>query len=98
MNMIRKGRVRWLDKADAVGQALFIGAFVGTRYLIRIHPSTDFHCLSRLLPELRNETRTRSKTAECRPLLSHSRFATWSNIGDHLIAIGSPPLKPIDCW
>ena len=29
MNMIRKGRVRWLDKADAVGQALFIGALFG---------------------------------------------------------------------
>ncbi len=29
MNMIGKGRVRWLAKADAVGQALFIGALFG---------------------------------------------------------------------
>src|SRR5271170_6252575 len=29
VNMIRKGRVRWLAKADAVGQALFIGALFG---------------------------------------------------------------------
>jgi IS6 family transposase len=25
VNMIRKGRVRWLEKGDAVGQAHFIG-------------------------------------------------------------------------
>jgi transposase, IS6 family len=29
VNMIRKGRVRWPAKADAVGQALFIGAWFG---------------------------------------------------------------------
>jgi hypothetical protein len=29
VNMIRKGRMRWLAKADAVGQALFIGALFG---------------------------------------------------------------------
>ena len=29
MNMIRKGRVRWLAKADGVGQAVFIGALFG---------------------------------------------------------------------
>ena len=29
VNVIRKGRVRWLAKADAVGQALFIGALSG---------------------------------------------------------------------
>ncbi len=29
VNMIRKGRVRWLAKADSVGPALFIGALFG---------------------------------------------------------------------
>jgi hypothetical protein len=29
MNMIRKGRVRWLVKGDAVGQAQFIGELFG---------------------------------------------------------------------
>ena len=29
MHMIRKGRVRWLAKADAVGQAHFIAALFG---------------------------------------------------------------------
>jgi len=29
VSMIRKGRVRWLAKADAVGQALFIGELFG---------------------------------------------------------------------
>jgi IS6 family transposase len=29
VNMIRKGRVRWLDKGDAVGQALFISELFG---------------------------------------------------------------------
>jgi transposase-like protein len=29
MNMIRKGRVRWLAKGDAVGQAQFIGELFG---------------------------------------------------------------------
>jgi IS6 family transposase len=29
VNMIRKGRVRWVAKADSVGQALFIGALFG---------------------------------------------------------------------
>jgi IS6 family transposase len=29
VNMIRKGRVRWLPTADSVGQALFIGALFG---------------------------------------------------------------------
>ena len=29
VNMIRKGRVRWLAKGDAVGQALFIGELFG---------------------------------------------------------------------
>jgi hypothetical protein len=27
--MIRKGRVKWVAKADSVGQALFIGALFG---------------------------------------------------------------------
>ena len=30
VNMIRKGRVRWLAKDDAVGQALFITELFGT--------------------------------------------------------------------
>jgi IS6 family transposase len=38
-NMIRKGRVRWLPKADSAGQALFIRV-VRTRDLIRIHSQT----------------------------------------------------------
>jgi IS6 family transposase len=29
VNMIRKGRVRWVAKADSVGQALFISAWFG---------------------------------------------------------------------
>jgi len=29
VSMIRKGRVRWLAKGDAVGQALFIGELFG---------------------------------------------------------------------
>jgi hypothetical protein len=29
VNMIRKGRVRWLVKDDAVGQALFISELFG---------------------------------------------------------------------
>ena len=29
VSMIRKGRVRWVAKADSVGQALFIGALFG---------------------------------------------------------------------
>jgi transposase, IS6 family len=29
VHMIRKGRVRWLDKDDAVGQALFIAELFG---------------------------------------------------------------------
>jgi IS6 family transposase len=29
VNMIRKCRVRWVAKADSVGQALFIGALFG---------------------------------------------------------------------
>lgn len=29
VNMIRKGRVRWLTEGDAVGQALFIGELFG---------------------------------------------------------------------
>ena len=29
VNMIRKGRVRWLAKGDAVGKALFIGELFG---------------------------------------------------------------------
>jgi IS6 family transposase len=29
VNMIRKGRVRWLAKRDAFGQALFIGELFG---------------------------------------------------------------------
>jgi transposase-like protein len=38
MSMIRKGRVRWLAKADAVGQR-FSSARCRTRYLIRIPPA-----------------------------------------------------------
>ena len=29
VNMIRKGRVKWLTKGDAVGQSIFIGALFG---------------------------------------------------------------------
>jgi hypothetical protein len=29
VNMIRKGRVRWLPKEDSVGNALFIGELFG---------------------------------------------------------------------
>ena len=29
VNMIRKGRVRWLVKGDAVGQAIFISVLFG---------------------------------------------------------------------
>jgi transposase, IS6 family len=29
VNMIRKGRVKWLPKEDAVGQAIFISALFG---------------------------------------------------------------------
>jgi hypothetical protein len=29
VNMIKKGRVRWLAKGDAVGQALFIDVLFG---------------------------------------------------------------------
>jgi hypothetical protein len=29
VNMIRKGRVKWLTKGDVVGQALFIDALFG---------------------------------------------------------------------
>jgi IS6 family transposase len=29
INMIRKGRVKWLTKGDSVGQALFINALFG---------------------------------------------------------------------
>jgi hypothetical protein len=29
VNMIRKGRVRWLAKGDAIGQARFIGELFG---------------------------------------------------------------------
>jgi transposase, IS6 family len=29
MNMIRKGRVRWITKADIIGQAIFIGELFG---------------------------------------------------------------------
>jgi transposase, IS6 family len=51
VNMIRKGRVRWLAKADAVAEALFIGALFGlailVSYLIRIHAQPTRSDLSR---------------------------------------------------
>ena len=37
VDMIRKGRVRWLVKGDAVGHAHFIGELFGLSALTRIH-------------------------------------------------------------
>jgi transposase-like protein len=64
VNMIRKWRVRWLAKGDAVGQAHFIGELFGLSAKPRFTPSAICPGLRHRLPELRNETATNVNAAK----------------------------------
>ena len=54
--MIRKGRVRWLAKGDAVGQARFIARAIRHHRIGPIHHTVCFYSATRATPKLRNRT------------------------------------------